>query len=292
MRKTTRFKNLLHDPKILTIPVPLDVLSAKIMESVGFETICVGGYGVSATLLGKPDIALLTMTEMVEHVARTVEAVDIPVFVDADTGHGGILNAIRTTRKLEAAGAAGLFLEDQVFPKRCGHMAGKEVVPAEEMLSKLKAVLDARIDPDFVVMARTDALAVHGIEEALRRARLYQEAGADMIFVEALRTVEEMTMVNEAIEVPTLANIIEGGLTPELSADELEKLGFAAVTFPCTAAYTAAKAVREVMTELYRTGSTAGLSGHMLSFHEFNEVVGLSGLRKKELDYHQAFRSK
>lgn len=285
MKKTTIFKKLVNDKEILTLPVPLDALSARIIEKTGFKALCAAGFAASATLLGKPDIALLSMTEMTDYYARIVEAVDIPVFVDADTGHGGILNAQRTIRRIEAAGAVGMFIEDQVFPKRCGHMAGKDVVPVEEMLAKLKAVLDARQDDDFMIMARTDALGVHGLEEALHRARLYEEAGADMIFVEAPRTVEEMKAINRAVKAPTLANIIEGGQTPELTTQELEDLGFAMATYPCTAAFTVAKAVGEMMTELKTKGTTSGAHSRLIPFEGFLELLGLNDLRELEASY-------
>jgi len=285
MRNTTLFKKLILDPEILIMPVPHDVLSAKIIEQIGFKALCVGGYATSATLLGQPDISLLSMTEMVDHVARMVEAVHIPVFVDGDTGHGGVLNVIRTVKKFEQIGAAGIFIEDQIFPKRCGHMAGKEVIPKEEMLAKLRAALDARVDPNFVIMARTDALAVYGIEDAIERACHYREAGADLIFVEAPQTIEDMKRINREVNAPTLANIIEGGLTPEINVKELEAIGFNAVTYATTVTYTVTKAIFEVMRELYSRGSTNSMRHRMSSFDEFNELVGLSSLRELEKQY-------
>ncbi len=285
MRKTTLFKKLILDPEILIMPVPHDVLSAKIIEQIGFKALCVGGYAVSATLLGQPDISLLSMTEMIEHFSRMVEAVDIPVFVDGDTGHGGVLNVRRMIKRVEKTGAAGIFIEDQVFPKRCGHMAGKDVISTKEMLAKLKAALDARVDPDFIIMARTDALAVHGIEDAIERACHYREAGADLIFVEAPQTIEDMRRINREIDAPTLANIIEGGLTPEISVKELEAMGFNLVTYATTVTYTVTKAIFEVMRELHSRGSTASMRHRMSSFDEFNEFVGLSSLRELENRY-------
>ena len=173
-----------------------------------------GGYPATANLLGKPDVSLLTMTEMVEYTRRICGAVDIPVFTDGDTGYGNVTNVYRTVKEMERAGAAGMFIEDQVFPKRCGHMEGKQVIPAEEMMAKIKAALDARTDPDFIIMARTDALAVHGIEEAIRRGNLYRETGADLIFIEAPQTIEDMKRINREINAPTLANNVEGGKSP------------------------------------------------------------------------------
>jgi len=285
MRKTTLFKELILNPEILIMPVPHDVLSAKIIEKIGFKALCVGGYAVSATLLGQPDISLLSMTEMIEHFSRMVEAVDIPVFVDGDTGHGGVLNVRRMIKRVEKTGAVGIFIEDQSFPKRCGHMAGKDVISTKEMLAKLKAALDARVDPDFVIMARTDALAVHGIEDAIERACYYREAGADLIFVEAPRTIEDMMRINREIDAPTLANIIEGGLTPEISVKELEAMGFNTVTYATTVTYAVTKAIFDVMRELHSSGSTASMRHRMSSFDEFNEFVGLSSLRELENRY-------
>ncbi|MBU0462679.1 MAG: oxaloacetate decarboxylase [Proteobacteria bacterium] len=285
MRKTTLFKKLILDPEILMMPVPHDVLSAKILEQIGFKSLCVGGYAASATLLGQPDISLLSVTEMIDHFFRMVEAVDIPVFVDGDTGHGGVHNIRRMIKQIEKAGAAGIFIEDQVFPKRCGHMADKAVISTKEMVAKLKAALDARIDPDFCIMARTDAIAVHGIEDAIERACQYRETGADLIFVEAPQTIEDMKRINREINAPTLANIIEGGRTPEISVKELETMGFNAVTYPTTATYTVAKAIFEVMGELYSSGSTDKVRHRMFSFDEFNELVGLSSLRELEKKY-------
>ena len=172
MRKTTRLKELILDPEILVMPGAHDSLVARIIEQAGFQGVTLGGYPATANLLGKPDVSLLTMTEMVEYTRRICGAVDIPVFTDGDTGYGNVTNVFRTVKEMERAGAAGMFIEDQVFPKRCGHMEGKQVIPAEEMMAKIKAALDARTDPDFILMARTDALAVHGIEEAIRRRKL------------------------------------------------------------------------------------------------------------------------
>lgn len=285
MRKTTRFKKMFLDPEILILPVPHDTLCAKIIENIGFKACCVGGYASSATLLGQPDISLLSMTEMIDHFSRIIDAVEIPVFVDGDTGHGNVLNIRRMIKKIEKTGAAGVFIEDQVYPKRCGHMLGKDVIPAKEMVAKIKAALDARIDPDFTIMARTDALTVTGIDDAIERACQYHEAGADLIFVEAIETTEGMKRINREIDAPTLANIIEGGVTPEISPKELESMGFNAVSYPTTTTYTVAKSVYEVMQEFYLTGSTAGVKERMSSFDQFNEFVGLSSLRELEKKY-------
>jgi methylisocitrate lyase len=196
-----------------------------------------------------------------------------------------VLNVARTVREFERAGAAGLFIEDQVFPKRCGHMEGKQVVGREDMVAKIKAALDARKDPDLVITARTDALAVLGVDEAIERGNLYREAGADVIFVEAPRSVEEMKRINREIDAPTLANNVEAGKTPFLPAKELEALGYNMVIFPVSATYAAAKAMTGLMEELKRTGTTAGFSDRMWKFGEFNQFIGLEELRKQERRY-------
>ena len=211
MKKTTLLKRHILAPEILVMPGAHDVLSARIIEKTGFLAFFVGGYAATAALLGKPDISLLTLSEMVGHAERLSEATDIPFLMDADTGYGGVLNVARTVREMERAGAAGLFIEDQVFPKRCGHMEGKQVVATEDMIAKIKAALDARSDPDFIIMARTDALAVSGIHEAIERGNLYREAGADVIFVEAPVSRDDMSRINREIDAPTVANMVEGG---------------------------------------------------------------------------------
>ena len=235
MKKTGLFKKYILAPEILVMPGAHDALSARIIEKAGFKALAVGGYPATAALMGKPDISFLTLPEMVDHLARLTDTVDIPILVDGDTGHGGVLNVARTVREFERAGAAGLFIEDQVFPKRCGHMEGKQVVGREDMVAKIKAALDARKDSDLVITARTDALAVLGVDEAIERGNLYREAGADVIFVEAPRSVEEMRRINREVAAPTLANNVEGGKTPFLPAKDLEAIGYNLVIYPVSA---------------------------------------------------------
>jgi carboxyvinyl-carboxyphosphonate phosphorylmutase len=285
MRKTTRLRELIVAPEILVMPGAHDSLVARIIEQAGFEAVTLGGYPATANLLGKPDVSLLTMTEMVEYTRRICEAVDIPVFTDGDTGYGNVTNVFRTVKEMERAGAAGMFIEDQVFPKRCGHMEGKQVIPAEEMVAKIRAALDARTDPDFVIMARTDALAVHGIEEAIRRGNLYREMGADLIFVEAPQTIGDMKRINREIDAPTLANNVEGGKSPLLTAKELESIGYNVVVFPIASTYCIAKAVADLMRELKEKGTTESFLDRMITFTSFNELVGLPDIRKKEEGY-------
>lgn len=282
MKSTTVFKQYILDDPILVMPGAHDTLTAKIVEQAGFKALTIGGYAASASLLGQPDLSFLTLTEMADCVRRIVDAVTIPVFTDGDTGHGGVLNVRRTVREIERAGAAGMFIEDQVFPKRCGHMLDKQVIGIPEMTAKVKAAVDARVDEDFVIMARTDALAVNGLDDAIERANLFSQAGADLIFVEAPATVDQMRVITSQVAAPTLANNIEGGKSPLLSAAELEAIGYNAVVFPVAATYTVAKIVQDLMTELAATGTTAGFSSRMLDFDAFNSLVGLDGLRSLE----------
>jgi carboxyvinyl-carboxyphosphonate phosphorylmutase len=285
MKKTGLLKKYILDPKILVMPGAHDALSARIIEKAGFKALFVGGYPATAALMGKPDISFLTLTEMADHIARLADTGDIPVFVDGDTGHGGVLNVARTVREFERAGAAGLFIEDQVFPKRCGHMEGKQVVGREDMVAKIEAALDARSDQDLVIAARTDALAVQGLDEAIERGNLYRQAGADLIFVEAPRSVEDMRRINQEIEAPTLANNVEGGKTPLLPAKELEAIGYNVVIFPVSATYVIAKAVTGLMEELKFTGTTEGFKDQMWQFSDFNRFIGIEELRQKERTY-------
>ena len=285
MNKTTLLKNLIIDEEILIMPAAFDAVSAIIIEKAGFKSTTISGHATSATLLGKPDLSLLTLTEMVNHTRNICEAVEIPVLVDGDTGHGGVLNVIRTVTEIEKAGAAGLFIEDQTFPKRCGHLEGKQVIPAEEMIAKIKAAVDARRDPDFIIQARTDALATHGVEEAIDRANRYKEAGADLLFIEAPVTQEQMLKINKEVKAPTVAIQGEGAKTPMTTVKELEDLGFNVVVYPGSALYAASWAVQNVMDELMRTGTTRGIMDKMFLFNEFNELMGVKEYLSKEHDY-------
>ncbi|MDD1760437.1 MAG: oxaloacetate decarboxylase, partial [Methanothrix sp.] len=210
------------------------------------------------------------------------DAVSIPVFADGDTGHGSIANVIRTVQQFEKAGVAGLFIEDQVHPKRCGHMAGKQVIAPSEMVSKIKAALDARQDPDFIIMARTDAIAVNGIDDAIQRANLYNDAGADLIFVEAPESVEQMRRIIREVDAYHLVNMLPGGRTPLLNARELQEIGYSAVAYATACTYTIAKAIKELFESIHKTGTTAGFEDRMMRFDEFNRLVGLERIREKE----------
>ena len=288
MKKTRLLKKYILADRILVMPGVHDALTAIIAQQAGAKAVTLGGYAASAALLGKPDVSLLSLTEMADCVRRVADVTDIPLFTDGDTGHGGVLNVQRTVKELERAGAAGMFIEDQVFPKRCGHMEGKEVIPPEEMAAKIKAGLDVRTDPDFVFMARTDALAVNGIEDAIERANLYHEAGADLVFIEAPGTIDEMQAITSGVKAPCLANNIEGGKSPVLAAAELEKIGYAVVVFPVSATYAIAKVIGEVMGEILTTGTTRGVWNRMVDFEEFSKIVDLAGLRDLEGRYASA----
>jgi 2-methylisocitrate lyase-like PEP mutase family enzyme len=285
VRKTTLLRRLIEDEEILMIPVAHDALCARIAERSGFKAIFTAGYANSAALLGKPDVSLLTLTEMVEAASRIADAVSIPVFADGDTGYGNVTNVMRTVKLFEKAGVAGLFIEDQTEPKRCGHMAGKGVIPPNEMVAKLRAAQDARSDPDFVIMARTDALAVNGIDDAICRANLYRKAGADLIFVEAPESVEQMRRIISEVRALHMANMLPGGRTPMLKAKELQEIGYSVVAYATACTYTVARAVRDLFETLRSTGTTAGFEDRMIVFDEFNRLVGLEEIRKMEDEY-------
>ena len=285
MRKTTILRQMMAGNKIVVAPGAHDALTAKIIEQVGFEAVYMTGYGQAASHLGKPDVGLLTLTEMVARAANIVEAVNVPVIADADTGFGNAVNVMRTVREYEKAGVAAIQLEDQVAPKKCGHMTGRQVVSKEEMVGKIKAAADVRTDSDFMIIARTDARTVHGIGEALERAKAYEEAGADILFVESPESIEEMKQITSSFKVPVLANMVEGGRTPFLPVQELESLGYDLVIFPTASTYLGTKALKRLMTTLKETGTTASLIPEMITFEEFNDLIGLTKIREIESIY-------
>lgn len=278
-RKTKRsIRSLLNDKReFLTLPGVFDALSAKIAEKIGYPAIFQTGYGSAAALLGMPDFGLLHAGETIDNARRIIKAVSIPVIVDIDTGYGNPLNVQRIVRDLEEMGAGGVFLEDQVWPKRCGHMTGKDVIPGEEFVPKLRAAIDARRSKEFIIVARTDARATLGLREAIRRGIEYYEIGADVIFVEAPRTLRELREIPSKIDAPLVANMIEQGVTPNLSSHQLKKMGYKIAVFPLSGLYTSAFALRDVFRELMRTGSTKNSRRRMVTFDDFNSLVGLSG---------------
>ena len=262
-----------------------DALSARIAEQEGAKAVTVGGFAASGVLLGQPDSSQLTATELAKFYEGICASVDIPVFVDADTGFGGVTNVIRTVKDFERAGVAGLFIEDQLFPKRCGHTAGKDVIATEEMVPKLKAALDNRTDEDLVIMGRTDALGVFGIEEAIARANLYYETGCDMVFVEAPETTLQMRRICKEVEGPVLANMIEFGRSPLMALHQLQELGFAVAVWPVASVFVVSRALQILYRTLKETGSTLSLFEQMVDFEEYMKIVRLSELREAEARY-------
>ena len=267
------------------MPGVYDALTARIAARVGFDVVFVSGYSVSATRLGEPDFGFVTQTEMAEAARSVCRVSEAPVIVDADTGYGNPLNVIRTVRELQDAGAAGVFLEDQVWPKRCGHMSGKQVVAADEHAAKLRAAADARGERDLFIVARTDARQPLGLDAAIERCLAYKEAGADALFVEAPLSVEELERIASALPGPLVANMIERGVTPHLTRSELERLGFSLIVCPLAALFAAARAVGEVLEELKQRETTAGALDSMLAFDELNELVGLDARYADEARY-------
>lgn len=285
-KSAASLKEQLEDKnKIIVLPGVYDALSARIAEQIGFEAIFQTGYGSSAALLGMPDFGLLNAGETFDNARRIIRAVSMPVLVDIDTGYGNPLNVWRLVRELESLGAAGIFLEDQVWPKRCGHMVGKDVIPKNEYLPKLKAALEARESKNFIVVARTDARAPIDLDEAIERGKVYRKVGADIIFVEAPKSVEELKKVADEIDAPLVANMIEDGVTPNLPAHELLKLGYRVAVFPLSALYSATYAMREVMTELKKTGTTKETRKFMTTFEDFNRFVDLGKFMDLEKRY-------
>lgn len=282
MSKATQLRHLLAKPGILVLPGVYDALSARLAALVGFEAIFTSGFGLSASALGLPDMGLMTMTESLNGVRHIVRGVDVPVVADMDTGYGNPLNVMRTVEECLSLGVAGIILEDQEWPKKCGHFPGKRVIPLEEHVQKLKAAIAARGRQDLVLIARTDAREPLGLDEAIRRGLAYRDTGADVIFIEAPRSVAELERIAQAIPDTILfANMIEGGKTPFLAAGELEQLGYKIVVYPLSALFSAAKAILETFRTLRERGTTTGAPA-LLSFHEFEEVIGVSRFREFE----------
>lgn len=271
--------------EIIILPGVYDALSARIAQNVGFNAAFQTGYGTSATLLGMPDFGFLNAGETIDNARRIINSVDIPILVDIDTGYGSPLNVWRTVSDIEKLGAGGIFLEDQVWPKRCGHMKGKSVISKDDYVQKLKAAIDARKSKDFIIVARTDSLAQYGIDEAIERGKEFQKIGADVIFIEAPKTLEEMKKITAEIDAPLLANMIEEGVTPNLPAKDLEKLGFRMVVFPLSALYSSTYAIKNVFLSLQKTGMTKKLKKKMITFKEFNDFVNLPKYNQLEKKY-------
>lgn len=277
-----RLREMLMKPGIIKSPGAFDAWSAKLVELAGFSAVYMTGYGVSASVIGKPDIGLLTMTEMVTAVKNITNAVEISLIADADNGYGNVMNVIRTVQEYEKAGAAAIQLEDQVLPKRCGHMEGKQLISSDEMITKIRAAACARESEDLVIIARTDARAVNGFEDAIRRCQSYVEAGADVIFFEAPRSIDEMKAVGKLVKAPLLANMVEHGKTPFLTGKELEEMGFKIAIYPVSALYAATKAMQEILNDLKVNDTTKPSLDNMVKFPEFNELIGLNRIRDFE----------
>ena len=279
-------RKLLSDKsKPLVIPGVYDAVGAKIVEKVGFEAMFQTGYGTSATLLGMPDYGFIGSTETIDNARRICHAVSVPVIVDADTGYGNALSVNKLVHELETAGASGIFLEDQKWPKRCGHMKGKEVIPKDEYAEKLQAALDARTDKDFIIVARTDARATEGLDKAIERGLFYKKIGADAIFIEAPKTIQEMQKIGNSINAPLVANMIEGGATPISSKSKLHSMGFKIILYPLSVLFSNTFATFQTLEELKRFGITKKSKKRMVNFDQFNEIVELSKYTNLEKRY-------
>lgn len=278
-----RLRELLARPVPILAPGVFDGLGARLVEEAGFPAVYMTGFGTAAALLGRPDVGLLTMSEMVENAARIAAACDLPVIADADTGYGNALNVIRTVQEYERAGVAAVHIEDQVAPKKCGHMEGKQVIPLSEMEAKIRAAVAARRSPDFVIIARTDARAVEGMDSALERARRYGEAGADVLFVEAAESEDEVSAVARALgDFPLLFNWAEGGKTPPVNYDTLAALGFKIVIFPIATLLGATAWIRSALAEIRKAGTPLPILDELPRFGEFLDFIGLPEIRDLE----------
>jgi 2,3-dimethylmalate lyase len=275
MSKASLIDRALAQHGQLIMPGVYDALSAKIAARAGFEVVFITGYSLSATLLGEPDFGLLTQTEVVGAAQRICSVIDTPVIVDADTGYGNAINVIRTVQDLIRAGAAGMFLEDQIWPKRCGHMKGKQVIPLDEQLKKLSAAKEAKANDEFFIVARTDARQALGLREAISRGIAFKASGADAVFIEAPESKEEMREIARNVPGPLVANMLERGVTPLMAPQELKDLGFELVVWPLAPLYSVARALSDVYSTLRRDGSTLSILDQLMPFDEFNEIVGL-----------------
>ena len=283
---TTRMRALLARPGCLVTPGVADAFAARMVKMEGFEAVYMTGFGTTLSRLGMPDVGLLTANEMIDNAGRIVDASGLPVIADADTGYGNPINTRRTIRDYEKAGVAGVHLEDQAWPKRCGHLAGKRVIPTAEMVGKIKAACDARRDDDFVIITRTDAIAVEGMEAALERGERYREAGADVLFIEAPIGREQVEVVSKRFKgVPLLYNMASSGKTPDLPAEELGKLGFKIAIYPNWIMLAAIPAMQNLLRELKKTGSIAHMRDKVANFKQFTDIAGLPEIQELEKLY-------
>jgi 2-methylisocitrate lyase-like PEP mutase family enzyme len=281
-----RLRQLLAGPDVVLAPGAYDGLSARLVAAAGFPAVYMTGFGTAASYLGRPDVGLLGMSEMVDNARRIVEAVSVPVIADADTGYGNPINVIRTVQAYEGAGVAAIHIEDQVAPKKCGHMEGKQVIPAAEMAAKVRAAVAARRSPDFTIIARTDARATEGLARTLERAHLYKEAGADLLFVEAPESESEIETIAQSLRgVPTLFNWAEGGKTPPVSLARLRECGFRIVIFPISTLLVTARAIAGILAVIRQEGTPATAMDRMTPFHEFINFIGLPEIRDLEAQF-------
>jgi 2-methylisocitrate lyase-like PEP mutase family enzyme len=276
-------RRLFEAGEMVLAPGCYDALGARLVEEAGFPAAYMTGFGSSASRLGRPDVGLMSLPEMVDNARRIAQAVDIPVIADADTGYGNAINVIRTVREYEAAGVSAIHIEDQVMPKKCGHMEGKQVVPVGEMAAKVSAAVAARRSPDFLIIARTDARAAEGLDAALERARVYREAGADALFVEAPQSEAEIEAIAAAFpDVPLLFNYAEGGKTPAVTHAFLRAQGFKLVIFPLTLMLVATEAMRSALSRIKADGTPFELTESLLPFGDFLEFIGMPEIRELE----------
>ena len=280
-----KLSSMIKSKKPLVIPGVYDAIGAKIAEKVGFDAMFQTGYGTSATLFGMPDYGFIGATETVDNARRISNAISVPLIVDSDTGYGNALSVWKLVKELEAAGAAGIFLEDQKWPKRCGHMQGKEVIPQEEYTEKLGAAIDARENKDFIIVARTDSRATEGLDKSIERGIQNKKTGADAIFIEAPRSLDEMKKIGKEIKAPLVANMIEGGATPMNSAKTLNKIGFNIILYPLSVLFANTFATMNILQELKNTGTTAKYKQKVVNFDQFNSLVELDKFKKMETKY-------
>ena len=278
-------KMINNKSKPLVVPGVFDAIGAKIAQKVGFEAMFQTGYGTSATLLGLPDYGFIGSTETIENARRISNAINIPLIVDVDTGYGNALTVRKLVSELEMAGVSGIFLEDQKWPKRCGHMKGKDVIPRDEYVEKLSSALDARSSKDFIIVSRTDARATMGLDDAIERGLHYKKIGADVIFVEAPKSLAEMKKIGKAINAPLVANMIEGGATPISSAKVLHKMGYKIILYPLSILYANTFATLQILKELKKSGSTTKFKKNLVNFNQFNDIVELTKFRSLEKKY-------
>ena len=280
-----KLSSMIKSKKPLVIPGVYDAISAKIAEKVGFDAMFQTGYGTSATLFGMPDYGFVGSAETVDNARRISNAISVPLIVDADTGYGNALSVWKLVKELESVGAAGIFLEDQKWPKRCGHMQGKEVISQEEYTEKLGAAIDARENKDFIIVARTDSRATEGLEIAIERGLQNKKTGADAVFIEAPRSLDEMKKIGKEIRAPLVANMIEGGATPMNSAQILNKIGFNIILYPLSVLFANTFATMNILKELKNTGTTAKYKQKVVNFDQFNNLVELDKFKKMETKY-------